>query len=259
MRHVRVFLMTVVILAIGVPHPAQAQPTNDAAQRLYATRAQLEAQLARFEQGASVEGYSEHVREVARTEADLIRERLEEGDIQVGDQIQLTVQGMPSLTNTFTVTDGRVLFLPDVGAVQLAGLLRSELQQGIREHLAKFIVDPQVLVRSSIRLSVQGAVGTPGYHTVQSDVVLTDVLAQAGQPSSTARQDKMVIKRSGDVIWEGEELEEAIIQGRTLDQMNLRAGDRIEVPAQSTGGVGSWLRSLYYIVPLSLALMRLLN
>ena len=46
MRHVRVFLMTVVILALGVPHPAQAQLTNDAAQRLYATRAQLERWVA---------------------------------------------------------------------------------------------------------------------------------------------------------------------------------------------------------------------
>jgi protein involved in polysaccharide export with SLBB domain len=260
MKHIRNLSATVLLLALALPMPGAAQATSEAdASRLHATRDQLQAMLARFEQGARMQGYSDRIRQVARDEADLIRQRLEQGDMQVGDQIELNVTGMPALSGTFTVTEGRVLLLPEIGAIELAGFLRSELPNGIREHLAGFIVDPQVIVRSMVRLSVWGAVGTPGYIVVPSDNLLTDVLASAGQPTATARQDEMQIKRGDDVIWDGEALQTAIIEGRTIDQLNLRAGDKIEVPEQQAGRglLGTLLSSLYYVVPLGLALIQL--
>jgi protein involved in polysaccharide export with SLBB domain len=237
--------------------PAQTRQDWETA-RLHATRAQLEEKLRLYEQGANTEGYSEHVRAPARQEAELIRQRLAEGDFQVGDQINLTVSGMPQLTGTFTVSEGRILLLPDVGTIQLGGLLRSELQQGITEQLRKYIRDPEVFVKSNIRLSVWGAVGAPGYLVVPSDALLVDVLTQAGQPTAVAEQDEIEIKRDGDVIWEDEPLEEAIVQGRTIDQMNLRAGDRIEVPGSAQKGslIGDAFRNLRYILPLALLLTR---
>lgn len=259
MKHIRTPILTFLALLAAAGASAQ-QPASDAAQ-LYATRDQLQAMLDRFEQGARAEAYSEQVRQVARAEADLIRRRLDEGDMQVGDQIALSVTDLPSLTDTFTVSQGRVLLLPNVGEVPLAGLLRSELQEGIRAHLAKFIVSPQVFVRSMIRLSVTGAVGQPGYKVVPSDNLLTDVLAQSGQPTATARVDAIRITRGDQVIWEGAALQAAIVEGRTIDQLNLRAGDRIEVPdQQATRGVLSRLTStLVYVVPLALAVTTFLT
>jgi protein involved in polysaccharide export with SLBB domain len=255
MKHIRVTILALLGLLATTTVATAQQPAADGAS-LQATREQLQAMLERFEQGARAEQYSEQVRQIARAEADLIRRRLEEGDVQVGDQIELTVTGMPSLTNTFTVSEGRVLQLPDVGPVPLKGLLRSELQTGIREYLGRFIVEPQVFVRSLIRISVRGAVGSPGYKVVPSDVLLTDVLAQAGQPTSTARIDEIRIVRGDDVIWDGASLQQAITEGRTIDQLNLRAGDLIEVPdTQASRGVLSRLASsLMYVVPLAVAI-----
>lgn len=237
--------------------PAQTREDWETA-RLHATRAQLEEKLRLYEQGANMEGYSEHVRAPARQEAELIRQRLTEGDFQVGDIIDLTVTGMPQLTGSFTVSEGRVLLLPEIGPIELRGLLRSELQQGITEQLKKYIRDPEVFAKSKIRLSVWGAVGSPGYLVVPSDALLVDVLTQAGQPTAVAKQDEIEIKRNGEVIWEDEPLEEAIVQGRTIDQMNLRAGDRIEVPGSTQSGslLGNAIRNLRYIVPLALLLTR---
>jgi hypothetical protein len=39
------------------------------------------------------------------------------------------------------------------------------------------------------------------------------------------------IKRAKEVIWDGDRLREAMIEGRTLDQLSVRAGDAIDVPA----------------------------
>lgn len=259
MRLIRPLFAASLAAAFALPATAQVRTDWDAA-RLHATREQLQALLATFEQGSSQSGYSDAVRRIARSEADLIRDRLEEGDFQVGDQIDLSVTGIQALTTTFTVSEGRVLLLPEIGAVPLRGLLRSELQEGLTEHLRKFIRDPEVFARAKIRLSVWGSVGNPGYHVVPSDMLLTDVLASAGQPTQGARQDEMKIKRGDEVIWEGDALAQAIIDGRTLDQMNLRAGDQIEVPGASTGRTTSFLanlRNLAYIVPLALAISRL--
>ena len=45
----------------------------------------------------------------------------------------------------------------------------------------------------------------------------------------------MYIERAGERIWTGEHLQQAIADGRTLDQLSLQAGDQIVVPARGQG------------------------
>lgn len=227
--------------------------------RLHATRAYLQELLTRYEQAETSGLYSEYTRSIADDEATLIRHRLEAGDFQVGDQIVLAVTGQAGLTNTFTVTEGQVLILPEVGAVSLKGLLRSELPDALTQHIAKYIRNPQVQVQSNIRLAVWGEIGNPGYLVAPSERLLQDVIMQAGGPTGNANQKNLRIKRSGDVIWDGDALQEAIVEGRTLDQLNLRAGDEIEVPGApaSAKSILSALRAVPYIVAGFFALSRL--
>ena len=244
--------------ALSAASPVLAQTSSNAdAGLLFATRAELEAYLSRFEDAASATGYSDAVRTIADDEADLIRHRLLEGDFEVGDQISLVVTGQPNLTNTFTVSPGKLLILPEIPEFSLRGLLRSELADALTAHLARFYREPQVFATTSIRLHVEGEVGNPGFHVVAADQRFPDMLAGVGQPTRGARTDKIKITRQDETIWDGAELQQAIIEGRTLDQLNLRAGDRIEVPAQSNTNVLTVLRSFYFIVPLSLAIGRL--
>ncbi|MCI0432488.1 MAG: hypothetical protein L0271_02395 [Gemmatimonadetes bacterium] len=245
-------LAATLLMLLAAPLAAQ---TGDAdAGLLYATRAQLESLLRTREATA---GYSDAVREIAEDEADLIRHRLVEGDFEVGDQITLTVPGNTPLTSTFTVAPGRLLLLPEIPELPLRGLLRSELRDSLTAHIARYYRDPQVFVTTSIRLRVDGEVGQPGFHVVSADQRFPDMLASVGQPSRTANMDKIRIKRGKETIWDGEALQTALIEGRTLDQLNLRAGDMIEVPGQSQRDIGALLRSLYYLVPLSLAISRI--
>lgn len=226
--------MTLLMVLAAAAAPASAQsgqgwdPTG-----LQLSRQELQDLLTRYQEAASSSAYSDALRARARTELDLIRRRLDEGDISIGDRVALVVEGHETLSETFTVVAGRLIVLPQIGSVPLAGVLRSELQPYLAEYIGRFIRDPVVHARSLIRLQVSGAVAAPGFYTIPSDVLVSDALMEAGGPQATANLDDVRIERGGEVVWSAELLSEAMLEGRTLDQLSIRAGDAIVVPAQS--------------------------
>lgn len=223
--------IVVVLLGLVVSLPLHAQDDRGwDARNPQLTRAELEEMLSRFEQTAAASSYSRGVRDQARREAELIRQRLEEGDVRVGDRVSVVVLGQPTLSDTFPVISGRVLRLPELGDLQLAGVLRSELQEHLTREIGRFVRDPIVQVRSLVRLEILGNVGRPGFYTVPSDLLLSDALMVAGGPAGSANLEKITIKRGDQVLWDGDRLRQAVIGGRTLDQLNVRAGDSVYVP-----------------------------
>ena len=130
--------------------------------------------------------------------------------------------------------------------MSLRGVLRSELESHLRTAIAKYIRDPAVQARSSIRIMIMGAVVKRGYFVVPADMVVSDLLTVAGGPTPTARLDELQVQRGGEELWAGEPFQQAIIEGRTLDQLGFRAGDQFFVPA-SSGGALQALQRLRYV------------
>jgi polysaccharide export outer membrane protein len=116
--------------------------------------------------------------------------------------------------------------------VSLKGVLRSELQADMSRELGRFLRDPVVQAWSLIRVSVVGEVNKPGYYLLPPTSVVSDVLTAAGGPSQSALVEKMWVERNGDRILEGQDLEQTIAAGRTLDDADIRPGDKFVVPAQ---------------------------
>lgn len=229
-----VFFVVVLLLIGTIPSAAQDtagwDPTG-----LQLTRAELQEMFARFEETAESSSYSRALREQAAREAALIRARLDEGDMRIGDRILLVVEGHEQLNDTFNVVAGRLIVLPEIGRIPVEGVLRSELQTHLTEQIGRFIRDPVVQVRALVRVQILGAVGSPGFYPVPSDLLITDVLMLAGGPEASAKIEGIEIRRGTEVIWEAEGLREALIEGRTLDQLSVRAGDSIFVPEQRSG------------------------
>ena len=48
-----------------------------------------------------------------------------------------------------------------------------------------------------------------------------------------------------------------ILEIRVSDTQSVRAGDVLEIPSNQTRNIGSLIRDLYYLIPLSFAIMRL--
>lgn len=236
---------------------AHAQTDQYDPRRVGVSRSDLDSLLARLDRTAESQAYSSQLRTRARFEAGMIRRRMRDGDFQIGDRILLTVAGESALTDTFAVEAGRVLNLPNIGVVPLTGVLRSELEPSLQKTLGQYLRDPQVRARALMRVSVLGDVGQPGFYVVPTNLVLTDVLMQAGGPGRTAELTKIYIERGSEKIWEGEPLQQAITEGRTLDQLSLVAGDRIYVPTQKKGNLGNSVRTFTLILGIPLTIIGL--
>lgn len=159
-----------------------------------------------------------------------------------GDQVALVVEGEEELSATFTVGAGPVLVLPGIGEVPMAGVRRADVQEHLRAHLSRYLRDPVVRAHALIRLTVTGQVGAPGFYTLPGDAPVSDVVMAAGGPLAAARLTEARIFRGDDQLWRPGPLRDAIAAGMTIDQMGLRAGDRIDVPA-ATSRTGSLLRA----------------
>jgi protein involved in polysaccharide export with SLBB domain len=235
MQTSRVALAAAAMIVFGARTvAAQQQPADSAVGGVQVTRQALEEMLRQLQQSAQSTAYSSSLRTRSRFEAALIADRLQQGDFQVGDRISLTVDQEPKLSDTFTVAPGRVVNLPDIGTIPLSGVLRSELTDYLTRRLGQFLRNPLVRTKSLIRVSVLGGIGKPGYYTVPTQALVSDVLMQAGGPTAGSKLLQTRIERGKEVLWEGEQLQQAIAQGRTLDALSVQAGDRIVVPEKGT-------------------------
>jgi len=216
----------------AMPAAAQQAPGAEVAQVLVSRQALLDL-AQQLEQTAQSSNFSSAVRDRARAQADKVRERLRDGDFQVGDRIMLRVEGETALSDTFTVRGGREVLLPNIGPIQLAGVLRSELNDYLTRQLAQYVRNPRVRAQALIRVAVIGAVRQQGYFTVPVDIPAWDVIqGAAGGMDGTAQIDKLKIERGTETLYEGDEVQQIMAQGRTLDQLGIQAGDRFELPAQ---------------------------
>lgn len=222
--------------------PATAQSNNPQPSRnAQASREELMILAADAERQAA-SGGNEEARQQKLLEATELRERLRDGDFQVGDRIVLSVHGDSALTDTFVVRAGRTLSLPNVSEVSLAGVLRSELQAFLSKEIARYVREPVVQTSSLIRLAVLGEVIRPGFYAVGSDVLVTDVIMLAGGPNSAADLRKVSVRRGAREVWTSDRIHAAMTQGTTLDQLNLRAGDELVIGERKRRGFGSVLQ-----------------
>ena len=248
---IRIVLAIVGLAAAGLPGTpawAQAVPLDARAPEL--TREELTRLLGELEQAASATGYSRELRNQAAREAAYVRERLEDGDFRVGDRVVLEVRGEPQLSDTLTVTGQRALELPEIGPVSLRGVLRSELEAHLTTELGRYLREPDLRAQSLIRIAVLGAVSAPGFYTMPASILLEDAIMAAGGPADLADVENVSIQRGDVVLWDSDVLQQAMREGRTLDQLNLQAGDRIMVPERRAGFFeGGILRTLLVTVP----------
>lgn len=206
---------------------AQAVSPAGGARPEFETRAELQAQAAAAE--------SQH----RAGEAWLLQQRLEKGDFQDGDRIIVQIQGNVlagkspvEVPETLTVRAGKLLELPRMADLPLEGVLRSELQQRLTDHLSQYIKEPSVRATPLVRIAVLGYVARPGYIYTAADQPLSDVLMKAGGPGPDADMARVVIRRGTDVIWNSQDTHTALADGLSLDRLHLRAGDEIYIPQQ---------------------------
>lgn len=207
-----------------------------------ASRAQLIARrdsLARFDTTTAA-GRSR------RDEIADIRRRLTEGDFRPGDRF--LVQDLllarvndrtTPLGDTVIVREGvtgPIFSLNTWADASLRGVLRAELPATVEAYERIYVRDPRLRVVPLTRLSITGGVPRPGYYVVDPDRQLTDAITLAGGPGvSNQKKGRISIVRGTKSLYDTKAVQNAIRDGRTLDDLALRSGDevRVEEPKRS--------------------------
>jgi len=230
-------------LLVALPLAGRASAQQDTlvfgnSQRSMVTRTELQATLDTLQQVINSPGYSQALKANKQAEADVIKERLTDGDFHTGDLISVAVVGDPGLSGTYQVSADRTITIVGGEEITVKGILRSELQDYMTQQFKVFVRDPMVRTTSAIRISIFGAVGKPGFVQAPATALLSDVLmTSAGGVSNNMKEEKSTIKRGDKIVVDGEQFKKALHSGMTLDQLNVEAGDEITVGTKPATGL----------------------
>ncbi|HSE40941.1 MAG TPA: polysaccharide biosynthesis/export family protein [Acidobacteriota bacterium] len=155
------------------------------------------------------------------------------------DVIELKVQQLEELNVTVRIGGDGAVTLPFLNSVQLAGLTGVEAADKIAKLLGeKYLQNPQVSVFAkefnSQKVSVIGAVTTPGTYPLTGPRTIIQMLAQAGGMRTDAGTNILIFRQdsSGRSTRLSIQRENLLVLGDPAWNILLRAGDVVNIPPQ---------------------------
>ncbi len=117
--------------------------------------------------------------------------------VGLGDRVQISVWGEPSLTTDTVVMPDGTISMPMIGSLLVVGKTASELMADVREAYKRYLREPRVslncLPRNPPRIYCEGAVGKPGPVDYDPRLRLLDYVALAGGPAAGADLSRVMI------------------------------------------------------------------
>jgi len=157
-------------------------------------------------------------------------------DYEIGprDLLEIRVFELGELNATARVSEAGTVELPVIGEIPAAGLTQSGLAQAIEEALSGFVREPQVFVfvreYQSQRVSIIGAVRTPGNYQMVGRTTLLEAISDAGGVELLESSGFVRILRDGLTGAPIEiDMRELLDQGNTAYDIRLKPGDVINV------------------------------
>jgi SLBB domain len=159
-----------------------------------------------------------------------LRERLRDGDFNVGDRIVLDLRRDTSVTHdTLIVRAGRIVAIEGLPDIPLQGVLRSELDAYLAQRVGRYIRSPDVRTSTLFRVAVLGEVSKPNYYDVRPDMLISDLVVLAGGPTPNADLNRSIARRGTVELLQPERFRYALRNGQTLDELSFRAGDEVSI------------------------------
>jgi protein involved in polysaccharide export with SLBB domain len=162
-----------------------------------------------------------------------LRRRLAEGDFQVGDRFLFTVVGDNVLSDSGAVREDHMVSVSALPELSVKGVLRSELTETLSAHVARYLKNTTVRTIALSRISIIGAVARQGFYYVAPDRPVSEAIMLAGGPTERTNLNAFEVKRNGEVIISTKTAQAALRTGRTFEQLDIRSGDEIRIPAKN--------------------------
>ncbi|WP_172637453.1 polysaccharide biosynthesis/export family protein [Thioflavicoccus mobilis] len=156
------------------------------------------------------------------------------------DLLSITVFQVEELSSEQRVLASGEIYMPLVGAIEVAGLTPDEAQRRIAAKLEKnYLQNPQVRVSveeaASQKVVVIGAVNAPGVYPIKGRTTLLQAIAQARGLNSIAADEEVVVFRGASQ----EDMKAYVVSfadvrsGKVRDPM-LIGGDTVQVPESAS-------------------------
>lgn len=156
-----------------------------------------------------------------------------------GDTVRVSVYQNSDLDTETRLSAEGTIVMPLVGEIAIDGLTPANAGERIaaRFEQGRYLVDPQVTVSlitvRSRQVSVLGHVSRPGQYPLDGpNVTLTDVLAMAGGIVPNGNDAVVVMaRRDGETVRHEVDIPRMYANGDMTNNLELRGGDRVFVPA----------------------------
>ena len=254
LRKVSALVALLFVVALGAAH------AQDTATGFQAKRLDLQNRVGVLETELANPKLNSNRKKAAQAELAAVKNRLEKGDFKTGDLLVITVnvEDKP-VVDTATVRDNGKVSIQRFPDFPVVGLLRSEVLDGIKQHVDKYFRISDVRVNFSTRLTVSGAVARPGPYSVSPDRPLSEVISLAGGGSELSKLDQLEVKRAGHTIISNKASKRLLIEGKTIEQAGMQSGDEVVIPAKRKWNWQLITQTLLLVSSLMFALISFLS
>jgi protein involved in polysaccharide export with SLBB domain len=152
------------------------------------------------------------------------------------DEVRLRVWGQVNFNANLRIDRTGDIFIPQVGAVHVAGLRFDELQQHLRDAVGRVYRNFQLIAElgqiRSVQVYLTGEARRPGVYTVSSLSTLLDALFVSGGPSVQGSMRHIELRRDGKTVTTLD-LYRILVDGDKTQDAKLLPGDLIFIPTVS--------------------------
>jgi polysaccharide export outer membrane protein len=152
--------------------------------------------------------------------------------------VRVRVYREPDLSGEFPVNERGIVTFPRIGERPIADWPADSIRPRITRALAEFLRDPVIELTILRRIAIYGFVIKPGLYSVDPTMTVQEALALAGGAVPDGRKDRVELIRNNQRIITD------LARATPLNQVNLRSGDQLFVPAMSW-----WARNGRVLVP----------
>ncbi len=150
-----------------------------------------------------------------------------------GDELLIRVWGQINFNASLRIDRSGNIYLPQVGAVHVAGLPYASVQDHVHSEVARVFRNFNLTVDMgqlrSIQVFVVGQVRRPGSYTISSLSTLINALFASGGPSAQGSLRHIQLKRQGQLV-STFDLYDLLLRGDKSKDVPLLPGDVIFVP-----------------------------
>lgn len=149
-----------------------------------------------------------------------------------GDELLIRIWGQVTLNGRYTVDRSGNVYIPQVGAVRVAGISFAQLTEYLRSQIAhnfrNFDLNVNIGQLRSIQIFIVGESKRPGSYTISSLSTLVNAVFASGGPSSMGSMRNIQVKRGGETVTTFD-MYDLLLHGDKSKDVQLLSGDVIYI------------------------------